>query len=188
MTMKRNELRNTLALIALAFGAATLPAQATNAGSAGSGASGSASSASDASSSGTNAAAAAAAPAGGTNSPGPSTATAGRDKESTSGTNAPAATGNNSAGRIAGTNMPPTAAAPTAPMNAADQQLVSSINSALAADDKLKDAQLRVYASNGNVTLSGTVKDQAQGDRAMQLAKSISGVKNVTPSLMITSR
>jgi hypothetical protein len=182
MTMKRNELRTALTLIALAFGAATLPSHATNSGSGSGSASGSASSAaagSDASS-GTSAAA-----AGGTNSAGPSTATAGRDKESTAGTNAPAATGTNRAG----VNSPPVvAASPAAPMNAADQQLADSVKAALAADARLKDANLNAYASNGDITISGTVKDQAQGDRAMQVAQGVSGVKKVTPSIMITAR
>ena len=162
MTMKRNELRNALTLIALAFGAATLPAQATDPGSSGSSASGSASPAGDASSSGTSAAAAPA----GTNSGGPS---------------------NNSAGRAAGTNMPPSAAAPRVPMSPVDQELAAKVSAAIMADDQLKDAQLTVHAANGEVTLSGRVKDQGQGDRAMEVVKKIAGVRNVTPSIVIST-
>ena len=54
------------------------------------------------------------------------------------------------------------------------------------ADDKLVSAsKIDVDTKDGKVTLNGTVKSQAELDKAVQLAHSVDGVKSVNSNLVV---
>jgi len=88
------------------------------------------------------------------------------------------------------TPVPPAAApsgAPAATAATSDQSLQNGVAAALKSEPKLGGVAISVAANNGEVVLSGTVKDQSQADRAMRLAKGVAGVKNVTSSLTVVA-
>ena len=70
----------------------------------------------------------------------------------------------------------------------ADATITSAIKMKFAADDDVKALAIDVDTSDGNVTLTGTVKTQAEADRAVMLAKGVEGVKNVTPKLTVSAQ
>ncbi|HXF80058.1 MAG TPA: BON domain-containing protein [Usitatibacter sp.] len=51
-----------------------------------------------------------------------------------------------------------------------DQLLADSITQALNRDTSLKGARIKVMASNGDITLSGSVMSKAQSDKAQKIA------------------
>src|SRR5687768_4641438 len=69
-----------------------------------------------------------------------------------------------------------------------DATITSAIKMKFAADKTVEALAINVDTSNGNVTLTGTVKSKAEADQAVVLAKSVEGVKNVTPQLKILSQ
>jgi osmotically-inducible protein OsmY len=57
------------------------------------------------------------------------------------------------------------------------------------ARDKMVDAfDINVDTNDGNVTLTGTVNSKAEADRAIELARSVEGVKSVKSNLTIKNR
>lgn len=74
--------------------------------------------------------------------------------------------------------------------NAAQKALTSAsvtgkIKAKMALDDTIKAAAIDVDTVDGVVTLSGTVKSEAQRTRALQLARETAGVTAVTDRLRI---
>jgi hypothetical protein len=66
-----------------------------------------------------------------------------------------------------------------------DAQVTSEIQTKLGADSGLQNKQVTVQASNGTVTLSGTVDNDAEREAAARYAASASGVKQVINNLQI---
>ena len=66
-----------------------------------------------------------------------------------------------------------------------DGVITTKVKSALLADDIVKGLDINVDTMNGSVTLNGTVDNQAQADRATEIAKGIEGVSNVQSNLVV---
>ena len=64
-----------------------------------------------------------------------------------------------------------------------DAAITTKVKSALLADDQVKGTQINVDTSGGTVTLTGTVDSQAQVQRAVEVAKGVSGVQSVKNNL-----
>jgi hyperosmotically inducible protein len=78
-----------------------------------------------------------------------------------------------------------TEAAKTVGAKADDATTTSAIKMKFAADNTVDASHINVDTKDGNVTLTGTVKSQAEADKAVALAKSVEGVKRVTPRLTV---
>ncbi|KGT88470.1 periplasmic protein [Erwinia typographi] len=70
---------------------------------------------------------------------------------------------------------------------AGDTATTSEIKAKLLADDIVPSRNVKVETTNGVVQLSGTVKSQAQSERAESIAKAIDGVKSVKNDLAVKS-
>lgn len=70
---------------------------------------------------------------------------------------------------------------------AGDTATTSEIKAKLLADDIVPSRNVKVETTNGVVQLSGTVKTQAQSERAEGIAKAIEGVKSVKNDLTVKS-
>jgi len=70
---------------------------------------------------------------------------------------------------------------------AGDAATTSEIKAKLLADDIVPSRNVKVETTNGVVQLSGTVKSQAQSERAEGIAKAIDGVKSVKNDLTVKS-
>ncbi|MCU1271627.1 MAG: hypothetical protein JWN74_2921 [Acidobacteriaceae bacterium] len=68
-----------------------------------------------------------------------------------------------------------------------DAQITSDIQGKLAADSGLQNKQLTVQSSNGTVTLSGSVENDAERDAAAKYAAAEPGVKTVVNNLQVAS-
>ena len=68
-----------------------------------------------------------------------------------------------------------------------DAQVSSDVQNKFSQDSGLSDKQLTVQASNGVVTLAGTVDNAAQRDAAARQAASIPGVREVVNNLQVGS-
>jgi len=66
-----------------------------------------------------------------------------------------------------------------------DGVITTKVKSALLADDTVKGLDINVDTANGTVTLNGTVDNQAQADRAVEISKGIEGVANVQSNLKV---
>src|ERR1700687_2576724 len=66
-----------------------------------------------------------------------------------------------------------------------DAKISSDIQNKFSQDSGLSDKQLTVQASNGAVTLGGTVDNDAQRDAASRQAASVAGVKEVVNNLQV---
>lgn len=64
-----------------------------------------------------------------------------------------------------------------------DDTLTQNVRAKISADAALATEVINVNTLSGVVTLSGTVKSEAEKSRAEQLARSVEGVKQVTNSL-----
>lgn len=64
-----------------------------------------------------------------------------------------------------------------------DDTLTQNVRAKISADAALAIEAITVSTSSGVVTLSGTVKNEADKSRAEQLARSVDGVKQVTNGL-----
>jgi len=67
----------------------------------------------------------------------------------------------------------------------ANGSLTTKIKAKMALDDTIKAAAIDVDTADGVVTLSGSVKSEAQRARAMQLARETDGVTAVTDRLLV---
>jgi len=68
---------------------------------------------------------------------------------------------------------------------ATDATIVTKINAALLADDKLKATKIDVRAEDGRVTLTGTAPDSGSQARATTLASAVNGVRSVDNQLVV---
>jgi hyperosmotically inducible periplasmic protein len=66
-----------------------------------------------------------------------------------------------------------------------DATIVTKVNAALVADDKLKATKIDVKAENGHVTLTGTAPDAGSQARATTLANAVNGVRSVDNQLVV---
>jgi hypothetical protein len=66
-----------------------------------------------------------------------------------------------------------------------DAALTAKIKSKMALDDTVKALNVDVDTSNGVVTVSGTVRSDAERQRALQLARETDGVRQVTDRLVV---
>jgi hyperosmotically inducible periplasmic protein len=66
-----------------------------------------------------------------------------------------------------------------------DATIVTKINAALMADDRLKATKIDVKAEEGRVTLSGTAPDAGSQARATTLAAAVEGVRSVDNQLTV---
>lgn len=66
---------------------------------------------------------------------------------------------------------------------AGDTATTSEVKAKLLADDIVPSRNVKVETTDGIVQLSGTVKSQAQSDRAESIAKAVDGVKSVKNDL-----
>jgi hyperosmotically inducible periplasmic protein len=67
----------------------------------------------------------------------------------------------------------------------ADATITSAVKMKLAKDKTVSAHNIDVDTKDGNVTLTGSVKTQTEADQAVVLAKSVEGVKSVTPHLTL---
>ena len=75
-----------------------------------------------------------------------------------------------------------------APKNTSDDAIYDNVRRKLASDQVVKGGALKVDVSQGVVTLSGTVEEEKQKDRAAKLAKKIPGVKSVKNDLVVAHK
>ncbi len=66
-----------------------------------------------------------------------------------------------------------------------DATIVTKINAALMADDRLKATKIDVKAEDGRVTLTGTAPDAGSQARATTLASAVNGVRSVDNQLVV---
>lgn len=66
-----------------------------------------------------------------------------------------------------------------------DATIVTKINAALMADDRLKATKIDVRAEDGRVTLTGTAPDAGSQARATTLASAVNGVRSVDNQLVV---
>ena len=66
-----------------------------------------------------------------------------------------------------------------------DATIVTKINAALMADDRLKATKIDVKAQDGRVTLTGTAPDAGSQARATTLAAAVNGVHSVDNQLVV---
>jgi hyperosmotically inducible protein len=66
-----------------------------------------------------------------------------------------------------------------------DSVITTKIKSSILTDSAIKGSDISVDTKNGEVTLTGSVKSQAQMDRAQKLAQNIDGVKSVQNKLEV---
>lgn len=59
-----------------------------------------------------------------------------------------------------------------------DAEITSSVETKIAADNTLSGQDIKVSTKNGVVSLTGTVENNAQAGQAVELASSVSGVKD----------
>lgn len=64
-----------------------------------------------------------------------------------------------------------------------DATITTKVKAALATETNLKSTGISVDTVQGKVTLSGSVPDKAQLDRAAQIARSVEGVQEVNNRL-----
>jgi hyperosmotically inducible periplasmic protein len=69
-----------------------------------------------------------------------------------------------------------------------DATITAAVKAKFAKDKTVDASNIDVDTKNNNVTLNGTVKSQAEADQAVALARSVEGVKDVTPRLTVQSR
>ena len=69
--------------------------------------------------------------------------------------------------------------------NAADRGIRQNLNLAIADDPNLKDREIRFVVSNGDVSVSGIVKNEHERKKINELAMGVNGVKSVANALRI---
>ena len=79
-------------------------------------------------------------------------------------------------------------AAIAAEKDTSDDAIYDNVRRRLASDQVVKGGGLKVDVHQGVVTLSGTVEQEKQKERATKLTKKIPGVKSVNNTLQIASK
>jgi osmotically-inducible protein OsmY len=69
-----------------------------------------------------------------------------------------------------------------------DANISSAIMVKFAKDDLLSSSRINVDTTNGSVTLNGKVSTQLMADRAMELGRSVEGVKRVRSNLIVENQ
>ena len=69
-----------------------------------------------------------------------------------------------------------------------DANISSAIMVKFAKDDLLSSSRINVDTTNGSVTLNGKVSTQLIADRAMELGRSVEGVKRVRSNLIVENQ
>ena len=69
-----------------------------------------------------------------------------------------------------------------------DASITSAIKMKFANDELVSASDINVDTTNGHVTLKGTAASQAEIDRAMQLVRSVDGVKSLHSNLIIRNQ
>ena len=81
---------------------------------------------------------------------------------------------------IAGCDTHPASTAVSEPAATLDDSIITTkIKSGILADPFVKGLDPHVETRNGNVQFSGSVENKAQMDRAIEIARSVGGVKSV---------
>jgi hyperosmotically inducible periplasmic protein len=68
-----------------------------------------------------------------------------------------------------------------------DASITAQVKTALLNDSQVNATKIDVSTSNGVVTMTGSVRSQPEQQRAIQLARQVSGVKDVRANLTIGS-
>lgn len=66
-----------------------------------------------------------------------------------------------------------------------DATITAKVKTALLADDQVKGTALNVDTTNGVVSLTGSLDNQALADKAMQLARGVEGVSDVRNNITV---
>jgi len=66
-----------------------------------------------------------------------------------------------------------------------DREIMLRVKAALAKDKEIAALTLYVKTIEGNVVVSGTVRNKAQADRVAQIARSVPGVKSVQNEIRV---
>lgn len=69
-----------------------------------------------------------------------------------------------------------------------DANISSAIMLKFAKDDLLSSSRINVDTTNGSVSLNGKVSTQLKADRAMELGRSVEGVKRVRSNLIVENQ
>jgi len=69
-----------------------------------------------------------------------------------------------------------------------DGSITAAIKMKFANDELVSASNIDVDTTDGLVTLNGTVSSQEEADRAVQLAQTVDGVKNVRSNLIIENK
>ena len=69
-----------------------------------------------------------------------------------------------------------------------DATIVTKVNAALMADDKLKALKINVDCAEGRVKLTGTAPDSDSLSRATTLATAVDGVRSVDNQLVVSAK
>ncbi len=72
--------------------------------------------------------------------------------------------------------------------SSADADIINRVNRALVNDAHVSATDIRVSSRNGVVTLSGNVASHEAADKAIHLARSVSGVESVKSELHIRNK
>jgi hyperosmotically inducible protein len=67
-----------------------------------------------------------------------------------------------------------------------DATITARVKTMLLNDQQISATKIDVATTDGVVTVSGTVKSQAEAARAVELAKQVTGVREVKSALQIT--
>ena len=78
-----------------------------------------------------------------------------------------------------------TSAAPATSAKKADRKLGYTVRKALSKTEGLDVSQINVRSHGGAVSLTGTVPDQGQIDKAGEVAQGVAGVKSVSNKLTV---
>lgn len=95
--------------------------------------------------------------------------------------------GSSGAGSDASSGTSSSGAASKAGATIDDSVITTKVKTALLADPEVKSTDISVETRNGEVMLSGYVRDQKQIDRALQIARSVEGAKGVQNKMAIKS-
>ena len=85
----------------------------------------------------------------------------------------------------AATTQPQTSAPQQAGVVIDDTAITAQVKTQLLADESVKGMAVNVDTQNGVVTLSGQVAGGPERDKAVQVARSVSGVRSVVDSMVV---
>jgi hyperosmotically inducible periplasmic protein len=88
----------------------------------------------------------------------------------------------------AATGTAPSAASSKKATRAANRKLSRDVRRALSKDKTVDTSNITIRANQGAVILEGTVPEQAQSDKAAQIAQGVSGVSSVKNSLTVREK